>query len=468
MIHSRYSHKQGSTKMDPVSSETGTARAIENDDFTSYRTYLLHEWLRTLAILASVLIPLFYILDFFILPGPLLPRFAWYRFISTVVVLGQYLLIRNTKPGPWTFLHAYLMTAIIGGTITLMTAHLGGFNSTYYAGLNLVVIAVNLLMPWQARHSAVNALATISFYLAFNLLTNHAFEWVKMTNNLFFLSATAVIVISISRLRYRLIKNEFGLMVKIKKARDALWGEMEIAKRIQTALMPNIRSLRGYEVAVKMIPAKEVGGDYFDILETSTGDRWITIGDVSGHGVESGLIMMMAQTSVLTEVTSRRESQPLDVLISVNAVLRENIHRLGSNHYMTMMLIRLEDDHLQLAGHHQDILLSRLPHSSPIAIPTQGTWIGISDQISTYSQSLCIPIAEGETLLLYTDGVTEGTNSDDEMYGQERLLTIFKAAAHLPVETALQKILDDVQTFQAKQADDITLILIRKNKHMGA
>ena len=78
-----------------------------------------------------------------------------------------------------------------------------------------------------------------------------------------------------------------------------------------------------------MHPAKEVGGDYYDIIETAGGVRWITMGDVSGHGVDSGLIMMMAQTSIISMVKNCVECKPSTVLKAVNSVIRENLSRLG-------------------------------------------------------------------------------------------------------------------------------------------
>ena len=167
-----------------------------------------------------------------------------------------------------------------------------------------------------------------------------------LTNNLFFLSSTAIIAVSINHVKHKLVKKEFFLLVELKKARDALWSEMELAKRIQTALLPDREKIRGYEIAAAMFPAKEVGGDYYDIIETPKGDKWVTIGDVSGHGVDSGLIMMMAQTSISAMVGNCSECQPSEVLRRVNHVIKENIARLGSDHYMTMMAIHLNESQI--------------------------------------------------------------------------------------------------------------------------
>ena len=442
--------------------EAWTARAIDSNDFADYRNGIMHDWLRTLTALAVVLVPVFFILDYFMMPAGLLSRFAVYRLISTVLALAQFLVVRNTPPSKLSWLHGYFISLQVGGIIALMTVDLGGFNSTYYAGLTLVVIGVNLLMPWRATHTAFNAILIMGMYVAFNMIAGKPFDQTRLTNNLFFLVSTAVLAVAINHVRYNLIEKEFSLLVKLKKARDALWGEMELAKRIQTALLPQRKGgIRGFESAVTMLPAKEVGGDYYDIIETDAGDRWVAIGDVAGHGVDSGLIMMMAQASIMTVIKGNPAAQPLEVLSTTNSVIKEDIGRLGSNHYMTMMVVKLEDDCMIVAGHHQDVLVYRSSRGSVTAIPTKGTWLGITDQIESFMEVKRIEIADNDMALFFTDGVTEGANAAGEMYGQERLQEVFAQCADLPVEKALERILDDVRAFQVDQEDDVTLILLK-------
>ncbi len=448
--------------------EAWTAAAIDADDFSGYRIGIMHEWLRTLTALTVVLVPLFFVLDVFMMPGNLLPRFAVYRLTSTVLALIQFLIVRNTAPSRWSYLHGYVISAQVGGIIALMTVDLGGFNSSYYAGLNLVIIGANLLMPWRATHTAANAVLILLMYTVFNVIGGHPYTVANVTNNFFFLCAMAVLAVSINHVRYNLIKNEFSLLVSLKKARDALWGEMELAKRIQTALLPQRKGgIRGYESAVTMLPAKEVGGDYYDIIETDAGDRWVAIGDVAGHGVDSGLIMMMAQASIMTVIKGVPEARPLDVLTTTNRVIREDIERLGSNHYMTLMVVKLEDDCLTVAGHHQDVLVYQAAQSKVTAVPTKGTWLGITDQIESFMEVRTIDIAENDVVLFFTDGVTECTNAEGEMFGQERLQQVFARSADLPVEKALERILDEVRSYQVDQEDDITLILLKKSAPKG-
>ena len=206
--------------------EAWTARAIDANDFAGYRTGIIHDWLRTLTALAIVLVPLFFVLDVFMMPAGLLPRFAVYRLISTLLALAQFLVVRNTQPSRWSYLHGYFISVQVGGIIALMTVDLGGFNSTYYAGLNLVIIGVNLLMPWRAAHTAINALIILGMYVTFNVVAGLPFDQAKITNNFFFLIATAVLAVSINYVRYNLIEKEFSLLVRLKKAaRCAVGGD---------------------------------------------------------------------------------------------------------------------------------------------------------------------------------------------------------------------------------------------------
>ncbi|UCH63504.1 MAG: SpoIIE family protein phosphatase [Fidelibacterota bacterium] len=431
-------------------------------EFGKYMDSLIHEWLKTMMTVAFTLVPLFFILDFFTMPRELLPRFGVYRLVATVVLLLQYFSIRHSRPGLVSYLHAYFASIIVGGTIALMTVDLGGFDCRYYAGLNLVIIAVNIPMPWKAIYSTINSIIIISLYILLNIISGQTFSPSVLTNNLFFLCSTAVFAVAINHLRYKLIEKEFYLMIKLQKARDALWSEMELAKRIQTALLPENKRIKGFEIAATMFPAIEVGGDYYDIIETESGDRWVTIGDVSGHGVDAGLIMMMAETSIISMVNSLNDASPSAVIESVNGVIRENISRLGSDHYMTLMAIRVNGSKMTMAGKHQDIIVYRAKQNRTEVIPTNGTWLGISDNIGKYLEDKAVNFSAGDIILLFTDGITEATNQEGEMYGQVRLEQAFNQYADLPIGKLMNKIIREVDSFQAEQLDDMTLIVMKK------
>lgn len=440
---------------------------FDTGDFDKYLNEIIHDWLRTLSALAFTLVPIFFLLDYFTMPAELLPRFGIYRLISTLIVLVEYFVIKQTRASDYSYYHGYFISINVGGIIALMTVDLGGFDSSYYAGLNLVIIGVNLLLPWKTIHSALNSLIIIVMYITLNLMSGLEYHTAALTNNLFFLLATAVIAVSINHVKHRLVKKEFLLLVELKKARDAIWSEMELAKRIQTALLPEKKKVLGFEISATMKPAKEVGGDYYDIIETPTGDKWIAIGDVSGHGVDSGLIMMMAQTSILSMVNNFQGCKPSAILKSVNTVIRENISRLGSDHYMTLMALHLEDSRMTLAGKHQDVLIYRAAVNKIEVLPTTGTWLGISDEIETHLEDISTNINEGDIVLLFTDGITEATNKEGVLYGQERLEQALSQYADVPVSRLLEKIIEDVTHFQEEQMDDMTLVVIKRQSEFN-
>ena len=144
----------------------------------TYVDGIVHQWLLTLSMLGFTLVPLFFVLDFFTMPAEsavLLPRFAVYRLTSTLLSVIQYVIVRNTKPGRLSFLHGYLITIHVGGSIALMTVHLGGFDSPYYAGLNLLIVGVNLLLAWKPIHSALNSLLVVLMYVVFILISGQSF-----------------------------------------------------------------------------------------------------------------------------------------------------------------------------------------------------------------------------------------------------------------------------------------------------
>src|SRR6185295_16149590 len=128
-----------------------------------------------------------------------------------------------------------------------------------------------------------------------------------------------------------------------QNALSVLWGEMKLARKIQEALVPTRPELSSCEIAVTMRPTDDVGGDYYDVLRVG-GREWILIGDVSGHGVPAGLIMMMCHIAVRIVLQGELGIAPDRLLARVNVVLIENIRQLGEDKYMTITAFRRDPD----------------------------------------------------------------------------------------------------------------------------
>jgi phosphoserine phosphatase RsbU/P len=436
-------------------------KLLEVTNFEEYLQLITHDWLRTLTILGFTLIPMFFILDYFMLPRENLGRFAIYRTVVTGIILLQSLLIRITPASRYSILHGYFFSAIVTLMIALMTVDLGGFSSSYYAGINLVIIATMLLIPWRLTHSIANVTLIISIYVMVNLVFPKPVSEQILVNNLYFMISTGVISISINFVQFRLTHREFETRQELKIAKEALQGEMEIAKMIQTRLLPRSVEVPGYEIYARMITATEVGGDYYDVVSTPGGD-FLAIGDVAGYGVDSGLIMMMTQTSVASLLTQRQNRSISSVIEEVNGVLTENIRKLDVDRYMSLLVMKIDAAGITFAGKHQDIKIYRHNTRQVESIPTRGAWIGVLKDIRGLLQDYSVKLESGDVMLLFTDGVTESMDASGKMYGEERLEKILSASAPLSSEQIVEEIFTDIHSFQKTQNDDITLLACKK------
>ena len=252
-------------------------------------------------------------------------------------------------------------------------------------------------------------------------------------------------------------------------ARDELWGEMQLAQKIQTVLLPKNPRLQGYEVTAHMKPADEIGGDYYDVI-TAGGYRWVIIGDVSGHGVSAGLVQMMAQTAIQTVLAASPTHPPSRLLEEVNNVIAKNISKLSKNKYMTITVFALQDEgRVLFAGLHQDILVYRSASQTVETIPTEGMWIGVSPNLKGMVHDESFRLDPGDTMLLFTDGITEAQMSDvvtpwgeREMFGQERLEAVLAENGERSCAEIKDIILKRVEG--CKFDDDMTFLIVKRSK----
>ncbi|WP_437535204.1 AAA family ATPase [Sorangium sp. So ce726] len=251
---------------------------------------------------------------------------------------------------------------------------------------------------------------------------------------------------------------------ELRRILAELWSEMDLARKIQTVLLPQQTRLTDYEVAAVMMPADSVGGDYYDVVPTDAGG-WVLIGDVSGHGVTAGLTMMMVQTAVRTVLmTSQRDGEPLTpavVLGRVNSAVRENLLRISPDQYMTIVALELGRGTVRYAGLHLDIVIHRASSNTVELIETSGMWLGIEDDIAMLLQDDVIRLGVGDTVLLYTDGITETVTAEGGMLETRGLAERFHAlAAQGMSPSAVVKGIMGPMTGQQLR-DDVTALVIR-------
>jgi sigma-B regulation protein RsbU (phosphoserine phosphatase) len=244
---------------------------------------------------------------------------------------------------------------------------------------------------------------------------------------------------------------------------ERLEREMEIAMRIQTSMLPRSFEVLGLEIAARMIPASEVGGDYYDILPVENG-CWIGIGDVAGHGLTAGLEMLMVQSVIAALVRDNPTAAPTNHLRVLNHVIYDNIrNRLGQDEHITLTLLRYQDGKLKFAGAHEEIVVARAAGGRCECISTPGTWLGAIRDIGLVTEDSDIELAKGDLMVLYTDGVTEARGRDGTVFGIEGLCKIVEDNRTLAPDIVRDKIVAAVQSWQVIQDDDISVVVVRRS-----
>lgn len=275
--------------------------------------------------------------------------------------------------------------------------------------------------------------------------------------------ALLIAVFAVGRALGRLYQRLESLVAERTKQLEAtlgeLWGEMALAKKIQSALVPTHPSLKNCEVAAVMKPADQVGGDYYDVLCVE-GTEWVLIGDVSGHGIPAGLVMMMCQTAVHTVLESDPHIRPDKLLEIVNRALTENIRRLGEDKYMTInALCRDAGGRFYFSGLHQDIFIYRAASGLVEEIPAEGTCLGLQDSIEGKLSVGHFDLEPGDVLFLYTDGITEAVR-DGRMLDTSGLKTLLKGLGSQSAPQIVDGILSQLSGYAV--ADDMTAIAIKQ------
>lgn len=247
------------------------------------------------------------------------------------------------------------------------------------------------------------------------------------------------------------------------KDRERMLEELNIAAEIQRDILPLKNPIiKGLSVVAKNRPASEVGGDSFNILPVSQ-KVFIYIGDVTGHGVAAGLIMTMVNS--LISVFADTFGNAFDIVKNTNKYIKIHIKKAM---YMTMVLLcwDIEKQKLSFVGAgHEHILVFRQAIGKCEAIVSGGIALGMVPDNSFLIKEKEIILDDGDFVILYTDGITEARNINEELYGLERLIsTVNTYAVDFNAEGLNYKIAMDVSTFMKghSQLDDMTLIVIQK------
>jgi sigma-B regulation protein RsbU (phosphoserine phosphatase) len=247
--------------------------------------------------------------------------------------------------------------------------------------------------------------------------------------------------------------------------------ELRIAREIQMSLLPQgPLAMPGLSVSALCVPAREVGGDYYDFLPLDDHRLGVLIADVSGKGTSAALYM--AELKGLMLSLSRIYTSPRELMMTLNRIIANN---LDARSFITMTYAVLDlsartmtyarAGHTPLMRVSGDGLAGRRRETQVLA--PDGLVLGLKlDNGEMFDRLLVeqtIPLHVGDLYVLFTDGISEAMNADDDCFGEARLARLLEEHADLPAEELRERILRDVEAFAAgtPQHDDMTMILLK-------
>lgn len=239
--------------------------------------------------------------------------------------------------------------------------------------------------------------------------------------------------------------------------------ELELAKKIQEGLIPKkIPKLKGLDISAGIVPAEEIGGDVYDFLKRDEENTIFYIGDVTGHGVPSGILGSIANAMFFSHL---KDPNIKDIMVEVNRVLKA---KSPPNMFITLCLLNWSEKERELkyvnAGHEQIIHYKNSDKSVDL-LKGGGIALGMFPDIKKMIQEQNISLEKGDCAILYSDGIPEAWKTEKEQYGMDRFKEAIQKYGSLETATAIRNaILKDVSDFigDHKRMDDITIMVIKK------
>ena len=258
--------------------------------------------------------------------------------------------------------------------------------------------------------------------------------------------------------------SQLEVSLKAMLYKERVTKELELAAKIQKDILPKkMPSIPGWDIAAGIAPAAEIGGDCYDCISIDPENHFLYIGDVTGHGVPSGIVVSIASALLYSFAGTKNMKQ---ILSNVNNVLKV---KTSANMFMTLLMLQFGENGTEVkyvsAGHPQMVVYQKAT-GKVITAPGGGIALGMVPDVTKILQESTVELSSGDCVVLYSDGITEASNvAATEMYGIGRLKRAVGEYATLPSAEALKvALLADVSEFvgPGKQNDDITMVVLKK------
>jgi len=246
--------------------------------------------------------------------------------------------------------------------------------------------------------------------------------------------------------------------------RERIQRELEIARNVQLSFLPRKKpEVNGLDIATLCIPAKEVGGDYYDFLEIDNDRLGIVIGDVSGKGISAAFYMTLTKGFLKAQV--RQLSNPKDILINMNELFYENSER-GFFISLIYGIFDLKRGQLTFArAGHNPLIFKCSGKEVAEEINPRGIAIGLESGkiFSDTIEERSVKFKKGDLFLFYTDGLNEARNWEEEEFGEERLMDMVESSESLSAEEIIKNLRNSIEQFSnnMQQHDDMTAVVVK-------
>ncbi|MDP8228856.1 MAG: SpoIIE family protein phosphatase [Candidatus Electryoneaceae bacterium] len=269
----------------------------------------------------------------------------------------------------------------------------------------------------------------------------------------------------ITRLRVLNAKHvkTLGEQIQERLIKERIETELRAARDVQMALLPDrCPDIEGYQIVSHCKPARDVGGDFFDFAPVDSGKTALILGDVSGKGMPAALLMAECRSVIRAQIYCGNDPRTDHILTRTNVMIFED-----SEDYMFvtcfMGILDIASGRIQYcnAAHNPPYVYRRDSEIIDMLDPT-GTVLGFSDKM-TFDRAKT-RLDPGDVMVIYSDGVTEAKNPDNELYGDDRLKRLLSQNSSASAQEIQDVILTDVEQFVAgaEQSDDITMMVIKR------
>lgn len=255
-----------------------------------------------------------------------------------------------------------------------------------------------------------------------------------------------------------------------RQENQSLGQELDVARRLQVGMVPGpdqLRRIDGLDAAVLMQPAPQMSGDYLDVLPDGQGSFVFVLGSVSGHGLDTGLHMLMARTALRVFWQKPRETLE-QTCQAFNRLLLDQFSQARDDRHMTATLARFDGrDSFTVVGQNQDILVARGEGNVELVDTVSlGVPLGVREDISEQLHSLQIRLDPGQVMVLCSDGLLAAENADGALFGVERLQAVMAQSWRNSAAVIRDRIREAVAAFQGELAatDDISLLVIKRKQ----